>query len=92
MSDREAFERERLISLIISVGMLRRDVATDVADAILREQGRSIHKAAGVIVGAGMARTAADSYAPGSMTRRALEKLADAMADVAVEVRDGEKP
>lgn len=27
--------RERLISLVIDVGMLRRDVATDIADAIL---------------------------------------------------------
>lgn len=35
-SDRENFERERLVSLIIDVGMLRRDVATDVADAILK--------------------------------------------------------
>lgn len=35
-SDRENFERERLISLIIDVGMMRRDVATDVADAILK--------------------------------------------------------
>lgn len=35
MSDRPAFEREQLISLIIDVGMMRRDVATDVADAII---------------------------------------------------------
>jgi hypothetical protein len=35
MTDRPAFARERLISLIIDVGMLRRDVATNVADAIL---------------------------------------------------------
>lgn len=35
VSDRPAFERERLISLIIDVGMMRRDVAIDVADAIL---------------------------------------------------------
>lgn len=38
MSDREAFERaferERLVSTIIDVGMLRRDVAEDVAAAI----------------------------------------------------------
>lgn len=40
MSDRPAFARERLISLIIDVGMLRRDVATDVADAILGADGR----------------------------------------------------
>jgi hypothetical protein len=35
MSDRGAFERERLVSLIIDVGMMRRDVAADVADAVL---------------------------------------------------------
>jgi hypothetical protein len=35
MGDRESFERERLVSLIIDVGMMRRDVATDVADAVL---------------------------------------------------------
>lgn len=35
-SDRDNFERERLISLIIDVGMMRRDVATDVADAVLK--------------------------------------------------------
>lgn len=35
MSDRESFERERLVSLIIDVGMMRRDVAADVADAVL---------------------------------------------------------
>lgn len=29
--------RERLISQIINVGMLRRDVATDIADAILKD-------------------------------------------------------
>ena len=35
MSDRQAFSRENLIATIIEVGMMRRDVATDVADAIL---------------------------------------------------------
>lgn len=35
MSDRENFERERLVSIIIDVGMMRRDVAVDVAAAIL---------------------------------------------------------
>lgn len=35
MSDRASFEREQLVSLIIDVGMMRRDVAQDVADAIL---------------------------------------------------------
>lgn len=34
-SDRADFERERLVSMIIGVGMLRRDVAADVADAVL---------------------------------------------------------
>lgn len=43
MSDRAAFERERLVSLIIEVGMMRRDVAVDVADAILRRQKVSVN-------------------------------------------------
>ena len=34
VSDRAAFERERLVSIIIDKGMMRRDVACDVADAI----------------------------------------------------------
>lgn len=42
MSDRSAFEREQLISLIIGVGMMRRDVATDVADAILSRWAKGI--------------------------------------------------
>lgn len=35
MSDRDAFEKERLVALIIDRGMMRRDVAVDVAFAIL---------------------------------------------------------
>ena len=30
-----ASERDKMISTIVSVGMLRRDVATDIADALL---------------------------------------------------------
>lgn len=46
MSDRQAFAREKLISLIIDVGMLRRDVATDVADAILTRSDSPLREAA----------------------------------------------
>lgn len=87
MSDRDGFERERLISLIISVGMMRRDVAVDVTDAILKEHGKLIHKAAGVLSAASMATTYAERHPPRSKLRRELERLSDDLRDIAWELR-----
>lgn len=92
MSDRAAFERERLVSIIIDKGMMRRDVACDVADAILAQQSANIHRAAGVLDAAG----AVTMYGQGrrergqisARTMRELELAADHLRDLAVATRD----
>lgn len=92
MSDRRAFERERLVSVIIDVGMMRRDVACDVADAIIAHQSAHIHRAAGVLTAA----NAVTMYGQGrrergqisARTMRELDMVADHLKDLAVKTRD----
>lgn len=44
--------RERLIHIIIGVGMMRRDVATDVADAIIAQEREDLDEATARKIGA----------------------------------------